>query len=210
MKIQGKGDFSHAETVTLKLPNGETITAKLKVPGVDVGEMMLQRLPEPMPPRSVLRDGKKRPVVQDGQVLFDVDTTSKQYQAAMKEHGIRFGVATFVECLDDPTWEFDAERPADDAPNGAWAAYYKAIYDEMSVAQFPAVTFKAMAEHVKRISGIIPQEEARGFLPEGEETEPDGTDGGLSSKPPKPSGNRSRSSSSSQAGSKGAGSVTNT
>lgn len=206
MKIQGKGDFSHSETITLEMPGGESITAKLTVPGVDVGEMMLKRLPQPLAPRTVLRDGKRRPVIENGEVLYQTDPRNAGYRELLQEWQVRFGVATFIECLDDETWTFDAKRPKADSPNADWAAYYSAVYDEMAAAHFPAVTFKAMADKVKEISGIDPEEEAHGFLEEKEETENGETDGGSSSKPPKQSESQSPSSSSSPPGSKGDGS----
>ena len=127
--------------------NPRTLTARIRGLPIDTGEMLMERLTAPQPPRRPLRD-KRGPIKENGRVVIQEDLNDPTYQAQKRVHDRRSAVAMLMEALDDPTWEFDAVRPADDAPEEEWKTYYDAVWTELKETGLPLAAFTSLMKQI--------------------------------------------------------------
>lgn len=127
---------------------------------LDHGETLLDRLPQPLPPRKPLRlDGKPVRDEQTKRPMFYDDERDPAYLASVRNWQRRSGMATFVASVHgDPTVRFDAEEPGDDAKSEAWEVYYDGIFDELRAFGLKQAHFIQITRAAARINKV-PEEQ---------------------------------------------------
>lgn len=188
VRINGRSSFDRRSVLTIPLGDGDdgkpdTVTAQVRAFPLNVTDYLLQRLPEPLPPKRPLRGQDGRPVRDQGRPVYHEDDRDPAYRAARNHHGHLMTVALFLEVLDDPSWTFDTARPAAGTPDSdpSWGAYYEGVYKELVASGLPAAAIAHVGRTIKRLAGLTERdvaEEAERFLPETAGTAIDGTSDG--------------------------------
>ena len=190
-KINGRSSFTKRATITVPIgtkPDGtpDTITAKVKTLGIDVSEKLQERIPEPLPPTRPLRDSQGPIRDKDGQPVMHEDRRDAAYRKAARQHQLLFGIAGFLEALDDPSWQFDSVRPQEGDSEAAWRSYYEHVLEELAQLGLSGTAIMRLAQQIAKLSGIGDpdlEKAASGFLQEPAGTGTSETSSGSSSVP---------------------------